>query len=45
MLYTQIVWATLLGFLVFGEVPAAAAMIGAVVVAVSGIGLARVRPA
>jgi drug/metabolite transporter (DMT)-like permease len=45
MLYTQIVWATLLGFLVFGEVPAAAAMIGAVVVAVSGIGLARVKPA
>ncbi len=35
--YTQLVWATGLGFLVWGEVPKAATLAGAAVVAASGI--------
>ncbi len=41
LLYTQIVWAMLVGFLVFDEVPTISAAIGAVVVALSGIGVVR----
>lgn len=35
--YTQLVWASLLGFLVWGETPRLATLIGAVVVAGSGV--------
>lgn len=35
--YTQLVWASLLGFLVWGETPQLATLIGAVVVAGSGV--------
>jgi drug/metabolite transporter (DMT)-like permease len=35
--YTQLVWATGLGFLVWGEVPKAATLVGAVIVAASGV--------
>ncbi len=45
MLYTQIVWALLLGWFVFGETPSVAALVGGAVVAASGIALVRVKPA
>jgi drug/metabolite transporter (DMT)-like permease len=35
--YSQLIWATLLGFLVWGELPHAATLAGALVVAASGI--------
>lgn len=35
--YTQLIWATILGFLVWGELPHAATIAGALVVAASGI--------
>ena len=35
--YTQLFWATILGYLVWGELPHAATMAGALVVAASGI--------
>jgi drug/metabolite transporter (DMT)-like permease len=35
--YTQLVWATGLGFLVWGELPHAATLIGALIVAASGV--------
>ncbi len=35
--YTQLVWASLLGFLVWGETPKLATLIGAIVVAASGV--------
>ena len=45
IIYMQIVWAILIGFFLFGEVPALSTLVGAAVVAGSGIALARVRPA
>lgn len=41
MIYTQIVAACLLGYVVFGEVPTPATLLGAVIVVASGIGLIR----
>ena len=38
--YTQLVWATASGFLVFGDVPPAATLIGATLVVVCGAWLA-----
>ncbi len=35
--YTQLVWASLLGFLVWGETPKFATLAGAAVVAASGL--------
>jgi len=35
--YTQLVWASLIGFFVWGELPGAATLIGAAIVAASGI--------
>ncbi|MBN8919778.1 MAG: DMT family transporter [Rhizobiales bacterium] len=35
--YTQLVWATVIGFLVFGHMPAAAVFVGAAIVIASGI--------
>ncbi len=41
LVYSQIVWAMLLGFLLFDEVPSASAIVGGLVVAASGIGVVR----
>jgi drug/metabolite transporter (DMT)-like permease len=41
LLYSQIVWAALIGFLVFGEVPRPMVLIGGAIVAASGIGIVR----
>lgn len=41
LVYSQIVWAMLLGWVLFDEVPAASAVAGAVIVALSGIGVVR----
>lgn len=41
LLYSQIVWAMLVGYLVFGETPTISAAIGAAIVALSGIGVVR----
>jgi drug/metabolite transporter (DMT)-like permease len=41
LLYTQIVWATLIGWFFFQEVPPANAVIGGAVVVASGIGVLR----
>jgi drug/metabolite transporter (DMT)-like permease len=35
--YTQLIWATAIGFLVWGELPRAATVVGALVVAASGV--------
>ena len=35
--YTQLIWAAILGFLVWGELPHAATLAGAAVVAASGL--------
>jgi drug/metabolite transporter (DMT)-like permease len=35
--YSQLIWATILGFLIWGELPSAATLAGALVVAASGI--------
>jgi len=48
--YIQLVWASLIGFLVFGELPRAATLAGAVIVAASGVyilyrEIRRLRPA
>lgn len=43
MLYTQIIWAALAGYLVFDEVPTLGTIIGGVIVAASGIALVRSR--
>lgn len=43
MMYSQIVFAMLAGFIVFGEVPTAMTLAGAAIVAVSGIALLRLR--
>ena len=39
MLYAQLVWATLLGWIVFGQVPDAWATAGMLVIAGSGLAL------
>lgn len=44
MVYTQIIWATVLGWAVFGESPDAASFIGGAIVVTAGVLLAR-RPA
>jgi drug/metabolite transporter (DMT)-like permease len=44
MIYTQIVSAMIFGFVVFGEIPTAATLLGAAIVAASGIALIRARP-
>jgi drug/metabolite transporter (DMT)-like permease len=41
MIYSQIVWASLVGFLAFGERPTAAAVLGAAIVTASGVALVR----
>lgn len=41
LVYSQIIWAMLLGFVLFGEVPAPHAVAGALLVAASGIGVVR----
>ncbi len=43
MIYSQIVAACLIGYLVFGEVPAAATLLGAAIVVASGVALIRTR--
>jgi len=43
MLYTQIIWAALAGYLVFSEVPTIATIVGGIIVAASGIALVRSR--
>jgi len=43
MIYFQVMWAGLLGFLVFGELPAWSTVLGAAIVAAAGIALIRVR--
>lgn len=43
MMYSQIVFAILLGFVVFGEVPTVMTLIGAAIVAASGIALLRLK--
>ncbi|HZZ69088.1 MAG TPA: hypothetical protein VFE18_13025 [Phenylobacterium sp.] len=35
--YSQLIWATILGFLIWGELPQAATLTGALVVAASGL--------
>ena len=35
--YTQLVWASLLGFLIWGELPQTLTIVGAVIVAASGV--------
>ncbi len=41
LLYSQIVWATLIGYFGFGETPPTTALIGGAIVAASGIGIVR----
>lgn len=41
MLYSQIVWASLIGWLVFEEIPAAHVIVGSVIVIASGIAVLR----
>lgn len=41
LLYSQIVWATLIGYVAFGETPPTTALIGGAIVAASGIGIVR----
>lgn len=41
MLYTQIIWAAIAGYLVFGEVPTLGTLIGAAIVAASGLAILR----
>jgi drug/metabolite transporter (DMT)-like permease len=41
--YTAIAWAVLLGFLVFGDLPGPAVIVGASIIIGSGLVLARVR--
>lgn len=43
MLYTQIIWAALAGYLIFDEVPTWGTIVGGVIVAASGILLVRSR--
>jgi drug/metabolite transporter (DMT)-like permease len=43
MVYFQVVWAAIIGFLVFGEVPEASTLAGAGIVAICGIALLRSR--
>lgn len=43
MVYSQIIWASLLGYAVFGEVPGGATLLGAAIVTASGVALVR-RP-
>ncbi len=43
MVYTQLLWATLIGYLVFGDVPGAATVLGGAVIITSGILLIRSR--
>jgi drug/metabolite transporter (DMT)-like permease len=43
MTYTQMVAASALGFIVFGETPTLTTAIGSVIVAASGIALVRTR--
>jgi drug/metabolite transporter (DMT)-like permease len=45
ILYTQIIWAALVGYLAFGETPSAAALLGGGIVAASGIALVRLSAA
>ncbi len=41
LVYSQIVWAMLLGFVLFDEVPSMSSIVGGLVVAASGIGVVR----
>lgn len=41
--YTQLIWASLFGFVFFGQVPSSASLVGGVVVAVSGILMVKFR--
>jgi drug/metabolite transporter (DMT)-like permease len=41
LIYSQILWAAMLGYLVFGEIPASSTLIGAALVAASGLVLVR----
>jgi drug/metabolite transporter (DMT)-like permease len=43
MLYSQIVTASLLGYLVFGDVPTIPTLLGAAIVAASGFAIIRSR--
>ncbi len=43
MVYTQIVWASLFGFFLFGESPTLTTFVGAAVVAAAGVVLVRMR--
>lgn len=43
MVYSQIIWSSLFGYAVFGDVPSAATLLGAIVIIVSGILLIRTR--
>lgn len=43
MLYTQIVWAAIVGYLVFAEIPTPATLLGAAIVVASGLALLRGR--
>ncbi len=45
IIYTQIVWAVLIGYFLFDEVPDAITLAGAIVVAGSGIALSRIKSA
>jgi drug/metabolite transporter (DMT)-like permease len=41
MVYSQIVWASLVGWLAFAERPTGAAVLGAAIVTASGVALVR----
>lgn len=41
MIYTQVVWAAIAGYLFFGEIPTIGTIIGAVIVALCGIAIVR----
>jgi drug/metabolite transporter (DMT)-like permease len=41
--YTSLIWATLLGFMVWGELPDAWVVLGAVVIVASGVYMLRVE--
>ena len=44
MWYTQIIWAAVAGFFVFGEIPTSGLILGAFLVVASGIAVLRTKP-
>jgi drug/metabolite transporter (DMT)-like permease len=43
MVYSQIIWSTLFGYVVFGDVPSLSTVVGGIVIIATGILLIRSR--